>query len=185
MIPTARRPLLALAAALLAGCPIPQPVPGVGNIDAGVFPPLIVTDTAQPTETVVFYPSIGCPDGGPVFTIQADVVDSNPDDTVQGRWFVDYDPSNSTTREPRPPAFQFFPVPPDQTRATASYVFAPDALGAVWPTWPVHVVELVVSNGFAPTTPDGGLPNKSPLQGYQTQTFRWVFQPSDGGSCGP
>jgi hypothetical protein len=46
----------------------------------------------------------------------------------------------------------------------------------------VHVVELVVSNGFAPEPTSR--PYRTPAQGYETQFFRWVFRYVPGGACG-
>jgi hypothetical protein len=186
----ARRLLLALSTAavaggMLAGCPIPQPLPGVGNIDAGVTPPRILFDGVRPNATFIPYDDApGACDGGPRFEVRATVVDPNPDDVVEGRWFADYDPDPihllSNPRE----TFTFVPVLPDQTSHDAVFQFAPTdpALSA----YSVQLLELVVSNGFESTTPDGGLPNRTPRPGYETQVYRWVFQPLPGSAaCGP
>ncbi len=187
MIPIARRPLLALGAVLLAGCPIPQPVPGVGNIDAGVAPPRILVDAVQPGGTFVAYETGACPDGGsPRFDARATVVDQNPDDIVEGRWFIDYAPAPEQ-RSSFFGSFTFTPLLPDETSYAASFSFDPATSG--YPGLPVHTLELVVSNGFDSTTPDGGQPNRTPRPGYETQLYRWVFQPVPGsgadGGCGP
>jgi len=190
-MPDARRLLLALSAAataagMLIGCPIPQPLPGVGNTDAGVAPPRILFDSAHPSATFVPYDDTpgACDGGGPQFVVTATVVDQNPDDVVEGRWFVDYDPDPNHVLSNAQQTFTFVPVLPDQTSHGAAFPFTPTdpALSG----FPVQVVELVVSNGFAPETPDGGLPNRAPRPGYETQVYRWVFQPVDGGAaCGP
>jgi hypothetical protein len=52
----------------------------------------------------------------------------------------------------------------------------------------VHVVELTVSNGFLPVgapVPPGSLPNRTAATGYEVQVFRWTFQVSPTGGCGP
>ena len=188
-MPDARRPLLALATAaaaaagILAGCPIPQPLPGVGNIDAGVAPPRILADDVHPIPTFAPYDTTpGACDGGPQFQVQATVLDQNPDDVVEGRWFIDYDDTGIRASVQR--SFTFPVVLPSQTTYAASFPFAPVVDG--YPGLPVHIVELVVSNGFENVTPDGGLPNRTPRAGYETQVYRWVFQPVDGGAaCGP
>jgi hypothetical protein len=55
----------------------------------------------------------------------------------------------------------------------------------------LHVVELVVSNGF---DLDGPLPNRSPAPGFEIQLYRWVFvnrpapvgcPPGSAGCCPP
>ena len=187
MIAIAKRLPLALGVALLTGCPIPQPLPGVGNVDAGVAPPRILVDAVQPGGTFVAYETGACPDGGsPRFDARATVVDQTPDDIVEGRWFIDYDP-DVPFRYTVIGSFTFTPLLPNQTSYAASFSFAPVADG--WPGLPVHTLELVVSNGFDSTTPDGGQPNRTPRPGYETQLYRWVFQPVPGsgadGGCGP
>lgn len=191
-MPDARRLLLALSAAataagMLIGCPIPQPLPGVGNTDAGVAPPRILVDGVHPSATFIPYDDTpGACDGGPRFVLQATVMDQTPDDQVEGRWFIDY-VTSSAPRYAYYAPFDFTVVLPNVTSVTASFPFAP--LGDGWPGLPVHVVELLVSNGFPPETPDGGLPNRTPLPGYETALYRWVFQPVAGsaadGGCGP
>jgi len=186
----ARRLLLALSAAAvaagtIAGCPIPQPLPGVGNTDGGVTPPRILFDGVHPNATFIPYDDTpGACDGGPRFDVQATVADQNPDDVVEGRWFIDYDSTNLIRYQfYTSPEFPFQPQLPDQTSVRARYSF--DPLQALAPI-PVHTLELVVSNGFDSATPDGGLPNRTPRPGYETQVYRWVFQPVPGSAaCGP
>jgi hypothetical protein len=188
----ARRPLLALslaaAAGMLAGCPIPQPLPGVGNTDAGVTPPRILFDSARPSATFIpFDSAAGACDGGPLFDVRATVVDQNPDDVVEGRWFVDYEAADLLFRSNPVDTFNYIPSLPNGTTHLATLSFAPAS--ATLPVLPVQVVELVVSNGFDSTPPDGGLPNRTAKPGYETQIYRWVFQPVAGsgadGGCGP
>jgi hypothetical protein len=190
-MPEARRLLLALSAAaaaggLLAACPIPQPLPGVGNTDAGVTPPRILVDGVHPGAALIAYDDApGACDGGPLFEVRATVLDQNPDDVVEGRWFIDY--SESIPWVNSQGSFTFTVVLPGQTTQDASFPFAPKTNGNQALSF--HLVELVVSNGFAAVTPDGGLPNRSPRPGYETALYRWVFQPVPGsaadGGCGP
>jgi hypothetical protein len=48
----------------------------------------------------------------------------------------------------------------------------------------LHVVELVVSNGFAPQDDAAAAqPNRTTKANFQTQVFRWVFHYAPGGVC--
>ncbi len=185
---TRRRALGAAAAAAVAlalgACPISQPVPGVSPIDGGtITPPRIQVDGISLSATVVFYDP-ACPD--PQFTLGGTVVDQNVEEVVSVRWFVNYDPS--TQSGSRLWTSENLPVPLDPTqtqRPLTAQVFRP----LDWPGFgssEVRVVEVVVSNGFAPASPDGGPPppNRAPLPGFETQYFRWVFHPAAGASCG-
>jgi hypothetical protein len=174
---------------LLGGCPIPQPLPGVGSIDGGlpITPPRVVTASALPALAMTDYaPSTDCPPGS-LFQILANVIDENSEEPVEVRWFVDYDPDNQLQRTPLqietlpPPAdpqqFMRFPLP---------FPFAPWDFDR--PTERIHVVEMTISNGFLPVgaaVPPGDLPNRTAAAGYEVQIFRWVFQPSPSGGCGP
>ena len=48
------------------------------------------------------------------------------------------------------------------------------------------MVELVVSNGFAPQddAARGARPTAPPQANFQTQVYRWVFHYAPGGDCG-
>jgi hypothetical protein len=101
---------------------------------------------------------------------------------VDARWFVDYRiPDNVGVADADQP-------PPsgnasDPTRPVRDFVWSPLDYGTF--ASPVHVVELVVSNGFWPlNTPGLSLPNRSPQPNRETQVFRWVFRYVDsGGAC--
>jgi hypothetical protein len=176
----------AASVALLAGCPLPQPLP---DIPAGqpLTPPRIVVDdsitrVASP-ESVVRVPA-GCLARGalePTFVLDARLRDSAGLPVV-ARWFVNYDPSTVPGRNlARPqdtitefvendptlrdlPEFGFPPYQyPSLTAAPASTAGA------------LHVVELVVSNGFHPGGPDEPVPNRSPAAEREVQVYRWVF----------
>jgi hypothetical protein len=136
--------------------------------------------SALPAQTRIGV-SRSCP-GTPSFVLQAQVDDPDTVELVEARWFVDYDPTTNTGIQridtipgTGDPALTVRPTP-------TSYVFfvpAPDAANTA------HVVELVVSNGFAPAgTASLPLPNRTAADGFETQVFRWVFQHVDtGGSC--
>ena len=189
---TSRRPSLAAAvavAALLGACPIPQPLPGVGNPDAGlpITPPRIVTATAVPTGTITLYgPPTACA-GGARFDVSASVIDEITTEPVEVRWFVDYDAASQVYSTP----FQVDQLPPPQDatqylRVPPPFSFKPSDFDV--PSERVHVVEMTISNGFLPLyepVPAGGQPNREAAQGYEVQVFRWVFEPSASGGCGP
>jgi hypothetical protein len=175
--------------ALLGGCPIPQPLPGVGSIDGGlpITPPRVLTTSAVPGLALTRYgPLAACPPGSQ-FQISATLIDENAEEPVEVRWFVDYDPNNQLRRTPL--QVETIPPPTDATQ----YQRFPDPFPFI--PWDfdgsddrVHVVELTVSNGFLPIgapVPPGSLPNRTAATGYEVQVFRWTFQPSATGGCGP
>jgi hypothetical protein len=173
---------LLAAAAALSGCPLPQAVPEIGlNGQVLVPAPRIVYELVNPQVTVVDIQK-SCP-SQPRFSLSAVIADESTTEAVEARWFVDYDAASQTTSSV---AASEFPLPdPDPTnphRALSPFVFLPgDWQGAQ----ALHVVELVVSNGFYATTETGlPLPNRTPQPGYETQVFRWVFRFVDsGGAC--
>ena len=177
------------AGALLGGCPIPQPLPGVGSNDGGlpITPPRILTSSAEPGLAMTDYgPLASCPVGS-LFEVSADVIDENSEEPVEVRWFVDYDPDNQLKRTPL--QIETLPPPADPQqykRFPKAFPFSPWDFDR--PTERVHVVEMTISNGFLPigaTVPAGALPNRTASPGYEVQIFRWTFQPSPTGGCGP
>ncbi len=178
---------------LLAGCPIPQPLP---EYEAGtITPPRIVMDdsTSQIAYpgTVILVPPDSCTTTAPGYALAAALVDENAGEPVSARWFVNYDPADPARNAPR----QKDDIPgtnttPPQTRRTVPpFTFDPWAsYGTVGGTGngtngkspgAVQIVELVVSNGFDPAgePPGSGAPRpfRSPALGFETQMFRWVF----------
>jgi hypothetical protein len=192
--PTATTRLLSLAAALSAAalfgaCPLPQPLPGVGSPDAGlpITPPRVVTSSAVPVAAVTPYgPPAAC-SGGALFDVSANVIDENAGEPVEVRWFVDYEPTSQVFSTP----FQVEVLPPPQDpkqflRVPAPLAFRPSDFDVSGTR--THVVEMAISNGFLPlnqAVPAGGQPNREPAPGYEVQVFRWVFEPSPTGGCGP
>lgn len=189
------------AAALAGACPLPQPLPGVGTVDAGTLnaPPFVLVPSAQPALAVTPYgpPSI-CGGGlGAGFAVSANVIDYNTDDVDEVRWFVDYDPTTVEGITPiadntlDPPS----PTSPNQILRTnpSGFTFPDGGPGLFYPsalsTPAPHVVEMAVSNGFQSLTQepslDGGMPNLEPASSYQVQIFRWTFVPTADGGCGP
>lgn len=167
---TSRRAGLLLAVLpLLAGCPIDQPLPTVAG-GATLPPPRIVFERLSPQDTVVPVSKI-CT--APLFPLTAEVADENREEVVEARWFVDYaSPGNTgvAASESVDPS----PDPSNIYRPLTAFYFAPLDYGPT--TGPPHVVELVASNRFwAQGTPGLPLPNRTPLTGYETQVFRWVF----------
>jgi hypothetical protein len=166
------------AAALVAGgCPLPQPLAEVARTDGGVVsPPRIVTESAAPADTVVLV-TRSC--ASAVFSLGAQVEDLNTAEAVEARWFVDYRPDAAAN-----PLIQQVPAADDPTnpiRVVQPYAF--DALLA-GTTAPLHVVELLVSNGFQPISTTNPPQNRAALPGYETSIYRWVFEYVDtGGRC--
>jgi hypothetical protein len=170
--------LLALPLAWLAGCPIDQPLPVLSGVRSS---PRIVFEEVSPKGTIIDVSKV-C-SSTPQFTLQAILVDENLVEAVEARWFVDYQvPGNvglADTSEPAPS-----PSGSDATRRVRDFIWSPLDYGTFLS--PVHVVELVVSNGFWPLNhPGDPLPNRTPQTDRETQVFRWVFRYVDppGGQC--
>jgi hypothetical protein len=182
-----RRAAASLAGALLlAGCPIPQPLPDYPP--GSVTPPRILVDEIAGDSSVTLVPA-NCTTGEPVYALAARVVDTNTIETIDTRWFVNYDPRFLLYYHP----WQNDPVQPDPdptvlTRVVPTFQFQPyqyppppDLGGGPGPPYPdsgiVRVVELVVSNGFDPTavTTSFAMPYRTPRIGFETQLHRWVF----------
>jgi hypothetical protein len=179
---------LALLAALavLAGCPIPQPLPDYPKGQPVTPPRIVLGDTLQYPETVVRVPA-GCA-VAPIYPLAAELRDAITNESFSARWFVNYDPDSQpaftpqqddlvpgmsagaqdTLRQlPRPftfPPYQYAPTPGTGGGAGST-------AGAL------HVVELVVSNGFDPAAQSAAaaLPYRTPLVGFEVQVYRWVF----------
>jgi hypothetical protein len=180
----ARTAVAIAVSAALAGCPIPQPLP---DYPAGtaVTPPRIVVDKIANGETVVRVPA-GCATH-PAFNLDAMLIDVNTIEIVRARWFVNYDPANSSRYRPTDQAdIPGVNVnPPVTDRTVPTFVFAPYDFPTVDPTFggtggvagTVQLVELVVSNGFDPSADGVGaaLPYRTPLAGFETQVYRWTF----------
>jgi hypothetical protein len=184
----ARAALLTALAILLAGCPIPQSLPEY-PLTGKIAPPRIVSDAALPSDTIIEV-APDCPgaDAEHLFVLSTSLIDENTLEKVEARWFVDY----RVGREPYlalPP--EIIPGPTDGItleRPLTPFSFRPYTWDdpAVRAGGGIHVVELVVSNGFAPEpgSPPNARPWRTPLPQYETQVFRWVFHYAPGGSCG-
>ncbi|HEY6005416.1 MAG TPA: hypothetical protein VIV57_21230 [Anaeromyxobacter sp.] len=188
-----------LALAALAGCPIPQPLP---DYPAGspVTPPRIVVDRIPNADTVIRVPA-GCTTA-PAYDLGATLIDVITIDVVRVRWFVNYDPNDSSRYRPEQEA-DIFGVnvnPPVTERTVPTFTFRPyDGFPTIANTGggsgrnegALHVVELVVSNGFDPAAtdnPPSALPYRTPLAGFETQVYRWTFLtvlPSPTVTCPP
>lgn len=199
-----RAALAPIAAAwlLLAGCPLPQALP---EYTAGtITPPRIlvdeiatsdlgVTGAAGDGNPIVFVPA-DCTTA-PVFTLSARVVDTNNTETIDSRWFVNYDPRVTTNRTwvqevtiasnadatnlvRNVPPFAFAPY--DFGPAPRAPAVSPQAspTGTSWYPQPgiLRIVELVVSNGFDPSVvATAPLANRAPMTSFETQVYRWIF----------
>lgn len=182
---------LLLAAPLGAGCPIPQAVPEYPK-GSPITPPRIVAESAVPQATLIRVP-IDCVDPDWSIDLSAVLVDEDIAEPVEARWFVDYLPdvpqrvaylqrdiigpipqadANRPNTARAIPAFRFYPYdtfpPPEQGSGLTSK--SPGV---------IHVVELVLSNGFWTDPPAGEtqftMPRRTPLPGFETQVFRWTF----------
>jgi len=187
----------AVLALALAGCPIPQPLP---DYPAGtVTPPRIRMDHMIPEtdgNPIIFVPA-NCVTILPSYTLGGSVSDTNTFESIEARWFVNYDPRYPTYFSYLQPWSGTIPPntdPTDLIRSVPSFTFEPYNYGSPpGPETPyvspaeyagpgiLRIVELVVSNGFdpSPVTTPYDLPNKKPLTSttktFETQTYRWVF----------
>jgi hypothetical protein len=192
---TSRPALALLLGASLAGCPLPQTLPEYPT-SGTITPPRIQADRVTPVETVLSVdPACAVP---PTFVLGATLVDENTYEKVEARWFVDYDPAKSSVYPVDP--IQIIAGPADGLtieRRLDDFSFQPyrfDPLGselAFRSGGGLHVVELVVSNNFAPESPPPvpahDRPWRTPLrtstQLFETQVQRWVFHYAPGGLC--
>jgi hypothetical protein len=190
--------LALLLGAGLAGCPLPQTLPEYPS-SGTITPPRIQSDQVTPIDTQLLVDSSCAPTPEPAFTLGAKLIDENTYEKVEARWFVDYDPARASTVTPIPP-IQIIDGPSDGVtieRALSSFVFKPygfDPLGseqAFRDGGGIHVVELVVSNNFAPEpAPPASNPRpwrtplKTATQTFETQVHRWVFHYVPPGTSG-
>jgi hypothetical protein len=176
----------AAGALLLAGCPIPQPLPDYPP--GTITPPRILVDEIAGDASVILVPA-NCTTVEPAYALGARVVDTNTIETIEARWFVNYDPRFLAYHHP----WQNDEVPPDPnpdvlTRTVPSFHFLPyqhpppaELVTDPGPLYPnpgiLRVVELVVSNGFEPSavTTAVAMPFRTTRPGFETQVHRWVF----------
>jgi hypothetical protein len=206
--PLARGAAAVLLAAALAGCPLPQTLP---EYPAGgtITPPRIQSDKVTPVDSVILVDA-SCPglDTDHAFRLSATLINENTIEKVEYRWFVDYDPQRSTVR-PLFPDEQFILGPADGVTIERlvppldlqPYTFDPTQYGSPSESRPgqnfrdgggIHVVELVVSNNFAPEVPPPvpaharpwRTPLKTATQTFETQVYRWVFHYVPAGTPG-
>jgi hypothetical protein len=186
---------LTALALLLAGCPIPQSLPEYPSTGT-IAPPRLLTGSTTPIDTAIeVAPDCLATTGAePVFVLHTALVDENTLEKVEARWFVDYLPGSQAREVPR--AIEIIDGPADGVstlRAVQDFTFRPygfDPQGseqAFRDGGGIHVVEIVVSNGFAPE-PDPGEPAlpqpwRTPLPQFETQLLRWVFHYAPGGTC--
>ncbi len=183
--------LALLLGAALAGCPLPQVLPEYPTTGA-ITPPRIVADSATPLDTVLLVdPACAA---APSYLLSASLVDENTIENVEVRWFVDYLPGDQQREVPRRPIEFIPPVDALTTLRTVTpwtfrpYDFDPGATEADRLAFRqgggLHVVELVVSNGFQPDAGAGARPYRATEAGFETQVQRWVFHYAPGGACG-
>jgi hypothetical protein len=180
----------ALLLVVLAGCPLPQPLPDYPE-GQPITPPRIVVDdnfhrVSQP-ETIVRVPA-DCT-SPPSFSLRSMLRDASTLNVV-ARWFVNYrpDPASPSVRSEQEDeigtASGAGGVDPS-LRETPEFLFTPAGYAPIEGTGggvggavgAVHVVELVVSNGFDPAADfvTAALPFRTPGVGFEVQVYRWVF----------
>jgi len=182
--------LALLLGATLAGCPLPQALPEYPT-SGTITPPRIQSDSLTPVDTVVLVDANCVLGTNPTFTLSARLVDENTYEKVEVRWFVDYDPTRAASVSPVLPP-EIIDGPADGAtieRSLEDFLFQPygfDPVGseqAYRDGGGLHVVELVVSNNFAPEVPPPvpahdrpwRTPLKTATQTFETQVYRWVF----------
>jgi hypothetical protein len=176
--------LAAPLGALLVGCPLPQPLPDYPEGQPVTPPRVVVNDTFRTVpfpETVVRVPA-GCPEA-PLYALGATLRDANTVEPIVARWFVNYDLANRPTVTPQFAEDLLGAGDDSFDRETRSFEFPPyqyasvAGSGASGTAGALHVVELVVSNGFDPNfdTPTAELPYRQPKLGFEVQVYRWVF----------
>jgi hypothetical protein len=188
-------PIPTLALLALAGCPLPQALPEYPPGQTVTPPRVIVDDNVRQVafpQPLVEVPA-GCPIA-PTYALSVFLKDLNTEETVTGRWFVNYDARQQFS--PTVVVQQQDQIPPpsidalDQTlRGSGVLTFAPYTRtpaagtggGSGATTGAVHVVEYVVSNRFDPAYGNDAVdrPNRKPYQDadvqFEVQSFRWVF----------
>lgn len=179
---------------LLAGCPIPQTLPDYPTTGA-IAPPRLQSDLVTPVDTVLEV-AANCATP-PSFVLTASAVYDDTTKPFDARWFVDYRPDRP--QQARDQHADTIPAPtngvdivrPIPAWTFAPYGFDPGADAAAQQAFRdgggLHVVELVVSNGFAAGDGPAERPFRSPAPNFETQLHRWVFQyrpAGSGGSCG-
>lgn len=188
--------LAAAAAAALAGCPLPQPLPDYPP--GTVTPPRILVASATRTAEPIIPVPAGC-STPPEFELGATLF-YDQDVTLEARWFVDYKAHDTNRQTIRNTVRQVLPDddPSVQTRSVPAFRFHPydfapaEETGIPAGTAPyggpglVHVVELVVSNGFD-SSDDVPEPNRTPAHttnvAFEVQVFRWTFVNVAGLPC--
>jgi hypothetical protein len=188
-----RRAALALLLGTgLAGCPLPQSLPEYPT-NGTITPPRIQSDTLSPIDSVILVDSACVAE--PSFALSAVLIDENTFELVEVRWFVDYDPTRAATVTPIPPIEKVKGSNDGVTieRRLTPFVFKPygfDPFGseqAYRTGGGLHMVELVVSNNFAPEPASPRpwrMPLKNATQTFETQVYRWIFHYVPGGTPG-
>ncbi len=179
-------------ALLLAACPLPQPLP---TYPAGTITPprILAATTTSGVQSVILVPAkCATP---PSYALDATIF-YQESVAVEARWFVDYrtdvasryaiqnpdrqvPPNPNVTILERPvPSFTFKPYEyPLPTELATDFTSAPSPSDA----GVMHVVELVVSNGFASPPNDSAQPNRTPgttpdgASQFEIQAYRWTF----------
>jgi hypothetical protein len=174
-------------ALILAGCPLPQPLPDYPS--GSITPPRILSDPLFVGSSAVLFVPAGCATTQPSYDLNVNVQDSNTIESIAARWFVNYDASVPFTRtaqqesaiQPNPDTTKLVRVVPTFTFAPYQYppVVGSGASMALPNSDPgvLRIVELVVSNGFDARANQAelSLPNRTAQSGFETQVYRWVF----------
>jgi hypothetical protein len=163
-----KRAAAAVALAIvLAGCPLPQPLPDYPP--GTITPPRILTDRIVYSDRTVVDVPAECA-VHPTFPLSARLVDVITIETVRARWFVNYDPALPARNMPAQQVD--IPGSNDTTateRAVPAWTF--DAYGGYGTA--TNPANGDVSNSFDDSATS--LPNRTATPGFETQVYRWVF----------
>jgi hypothetical protein len=179
----------AIAALLLAGCPLPQPLPDYPP--GTITPPRILQSTVFPSDPVVLAGTGCAPGDEPSFELTARLFDSNNVEQIVARWFVNYKQGTPTEM----PILGDIAIPPNGDpnvleRALPAIpfgpgnAFRPDQYPPFDGVGETRIAELLVSNNFQaePASP----PWRQPATNFEVQVHRWVFVLVPGAvNCGP
>ena len=187
----------AVAAVLLAGCPLPQPLPDYPEGEPVTPPRIVVDDTIRSVtypESVVRVPA-GCAQE-PVYQLSTFLRDAITNENVVARWFVNYDPTNRPSVTPQfpeeiPPPTGVIRPSARRARSSSPRISTLPSRGAAREAARVRCTSSSSScrtdSIRTRTRRPPSFPYRKPKLGFEVQVYRWVFltvAPSPGGCTG-